>query len=449
VADHNFTHAPLIESCSGRYVVRGAGGVRETVSDYWFAAEPSKQERSRVSLDFGLRRADRLLRELVVPELGRIWFVRQLSWPVAALALRAELRGVSSAKASSISHGLEALGCKLEWGDDRDGERILGKRAFGRDGDEFWRFDELRGAKHYVRNTHRQAATRALRDDGGLGLASGTRFEMMELTTAGEQLADALLDQPVGKGGRPLRKHLHAWIRGEGLDLSRTLCRALAPSSPTDAERALVQARVFGTSTDACRKRVNAAKALGLASEPRDMSEVAERLRAAGHREHADEVDAAHAFGVMIDRARDVAALVSERVAEERAGWPTDDAAKDRNVQRSLAALQKAATRYLAQADIARFDEARSRAFARALTASSGASNAAELVARAAPEVFSVADNCVRRGPLFRIVQSSAAMREAVRDAEEGADALEPDGTNQTFRLSNLHAVARDLEGKS
>jgi len=32
---------------------------------------------------------DRFYRELVVPELGRVWFVRQLSWPLAALALHA------------------------------------------------------------------------------------------------------------------------------------------------------------------------------------------------------------------------------------------------------------------------------------------------------------------------------------------------------------------------
>jgi hypothetical protein len=51
---------------------------------------------------------------------------------------------------------------------------------------------------------------------------------------------------------------------------------------------------------------------------------------------------------------------------------------------------------------------------------------------------------------LFRVVESSTALREALRnhDTEDGADALEPDSTDQTFRLSNLHALARDLEGK-
>jgi hypothetical protein len=49
----------------------------------WFSPAPSEITSARISLDFGLRAADLFFRELVVPELGRIWFVRQLSWPLA------------------------------------------------------------------------------------------------------------------------------------------------------------------------------------------------------------------------------------------------------------------------------------------------------------------------------------------------------------------------------
>jgi hypothetical protein len=77
------------------------------MGSYWFAAVPSKQERTRSSLNFGLGRAERLFNERVVPGFGRVWFV--------------------------------------------DGERILGKRAFGRDADDgIWAFDKLRTTKHYV-----------------------------------------------------------------------------------------------------------------------------------------------------------------------------------------------------------------------------------------------------------------------------------------------------------
>lgn len=57
------------------------------VSSYWFSPAPSEVSSSRISLDFDLRAADLFFRELVVPELGRIWFARQLSWPLAAVAL--------------------------------------------------------------------------------------------------------------------------------------------------------------------------------------------------------------------------------------------------------------------------------------------------------------------------------------------------------------------------
>jgi hypothetical protein len=264
------------------------------MGSYWFAALPAKQERSRISLNFGLGRADRLLRERVVPGLGRVWFVRQLSWPVAALVLRRELRGTASApRASAISHGLEALGCKLEWSADPDANRILGKRAFGRDQDEeIWSFDKLRTTKHYVQNLH---------EERGLGLATGPRFDAYELTPPGEQLAEAFLDQTVGKGGGSLRTRLAAWVRGEDIDLSKTVRKALAPASPSDAERALVRARLFDTTTSGRRRQ--AADAVGLAQARRDVPEVASRLRAVDVA-HANDVEVAHAFGLMLDRAR-------------------------------------------------------------------------------------------------------------------------------------------------
>jgi len=60
---------------------------------YWFSPAPSEVTSSRLSLDFDLRAADLFFRELVVPELGRIWFARQLSWPLAALALYDMVKG--------------------------------------------------------------------------------------------------------------------------------------------------------------------------------------------------------------------------------------------------------------------------------------------------------------------------------------------------------------------
>jgi hypothetical protein len=418
------------------------------MGSYWFAAAPSKQERTRISLNFGLGRAERLFNERVVPELGRVWFVRQISWPVAAIALRERLRGTINTKASAISHGLEALGCKLEWGKNPDGERILGKRAFGRDADDdIWAFDKLRTTKHYVQNTHRQAASRTIRDEGGLGLASGSRFDTYDLTTNGQELANAFLDQPVGRGGGKVGAHLESWVRGGTVDASSTLRDAMAPSSPSDRERELVHARIFGVSGEACDRRRHAAQALGHGRDLREVLEVADRLRDAGHVAHADDVVAAHSFGMLLDRARDLAALVSTRVDATKLGWPLAEATGDKEIKAAVAALNVVGAKFLQHAESAKFDEARSRGFARALE--KDVEDVVAYVARATSEVFSVAENRVMRGALFRIVESSAAMRQALEEAEDGADAREPDSTHQTFRLANLHALARDLEGKT
>lgn len=89
-----------------------------------------------------------------------------------------------------------------------------------------WAFDKLRTTKHYVQNTHRQAASRAIRDEGGLGLASGSRFDALGL--------DSLM-------GLELRNRLESTF---GLQLSSTLLWTYGSS------RALAGAlceRVLGT----------------------------------------------------------------------------------------------------------------------------------------------------------------------------------------------------------
>ena len=74
---------------------------------YWFSPAPSEVSSSRISLDFELRAADLFFRELVVPGLGRIWFVRQLSWPLAALALYESLS--SASEGAAVLCGRDAI----------------------------------------------------------------------------------------------------------------------------------------------------------------------------------------------------------------------------------------------------------------------------------------------------------------------------------------------------
>ncbi len=418
------------------------------VSTYWFSPRPSEVTSSRLSLDFDLRAADLFFRELVVPELGRVWFVRQLSWPLAALVLHEELAGdgLHAPKPTAICHGIEALACKLEYEANSDREsrsrRILGTRAFGRDdGHEIWSFHRLRQASHYVRNTHRQAATRAVRVDGGLGFARGSRFDLLELEPVGRALANAFLDQRVGQGGTRLRKWLRGWIEGdrEVSARSKTLVRALSPEHPTDDERARVRSRLLCTS----EKRQRLARALGRAADmPSIKGSVVARLRSDGHREQADQVLAALAFGAVLDRARDAVARLTSAVQPPPGRVKIETLVADSRVKRAFKDLRTATKSYIEKANAAGVTELTSRKFADSVAAADDAV-AIRLMVMRAGEVLRLADGSVVQGEtMFRVVDGT----DGARDLEDGAASIEPDRTGRTFRIANLHALLRDVD---
>jgi hypothetical protein len=416
---------------------------------YWFSPAPSEVSSSRISLDFNLRTADLFFRELVVPGLGRIWFARQLSWPLAALTLHEELasHGSNSPKPTAICHGIEALACKLQYlVDPQDpSRRILGRRAFGRDADrEVWSFRRLRQAMNYVRNTHRQAATRAIRVDGGLGFARGSRFDLLKLEPVGRALANAFLEQRVGQGGTSLRKWLLGWLNGnhEVSGAPKTLLYALSPEHATDNERALVRSRLLGTSTPESEKRQRLARAVGRAVDLTDIEGgVIVRLREAGHLEQANEIVAARAFGAVLDRARDAVANLTRAVEPVRGGVKLVTLASDSALRKSIKNLRSVSNNYIHQAKTASVKEATSRSFADAIVVADD-SEAIRLLVRRADEVLWLADGSVVRGPLFRIVDGA----DETRDLEDGAESIEPDRTGRTFRIANLHSLLRDVD---
>lgn len=416
----------------------------------WFSPAPSQISTSRISLDFDLRTADLFFRELVVPGLGRIWFARQLSWPLAALALYEELAssGSNAPKPTAICHGIEALACKLEYEANSDREtrsrRILGSRAFGReDGQEIWSFHRLHQASNYVRNTHRQAATRAIRVDGGLGFARGPRFDLLELEPVGHALANAFLNQNVGQGGTTLRKWIVGWLQDEKkLPSSHASFRtAFSPEHATDDERALVRSRVLGTSTGASEKRQRLARALGRTDAMPDIEgAVVVRLRSVGHREQADQIVAARAFGAVLDRARDVVASLTRVVEPARGGVKVPNLVADSGIKSAIKDLRSATRNYLEKANVAGVDEPTSRAFADAVAAADDAETIRLMVQRAG-EVLGLADSSVVRGALFRVVDGA----DEASAFEDGAASSEPDRTGRTFRIANLHELLRDV----
>jgi hypothetical protein len=427
--------------------------IMDNPSRRWYSPAPSEISVSRFSLDFGLRSADLFFRELVVPELGRTWFVRQISWPLAALAIHETLRSSKSrpAKPSAICHAIEALACKLEYAQDREGgsERILGTRAFGRDTDsEIWTFDGLRQSTNYVRNTHRQAASRALRTDVGLGFATGLRFDLLELVEVGKELAEVFLRQPVGRGGVSLRNWLLGWFDGERDVASsrKTLFAALSPEQPTPDEQNLVRRRLLETIGPASDKRRRLAHALGRAADaPEDIEAIViPRLRQAGHSKQANEVAAALSFGAVLDRARDATSVLTRRVEPARSGVPIATLARDAKVRNSLGALKTACTHFLAKAATAEVTESTSRVFSKSLEGVDDEQTIRVLVRRVG-QVLNLSDVSVIRGPLFRVVDASLEAAEKEGALEDGAASIEPDRTGRTFRIANLHSLLHDI----
>lgn len=307
-----------------------------------------------------------------------------------------------------------------------------------------WSFHRLRQATNYVRNTHRQAATRALRVDGGLGFASGSRFDLLELEPVGRALAEAFLEQRVGKGGTSLRKRLLGWLQGDR-EISRrpkTLVQALSPEHATDDERALVRSRLLGTSTSASEKRQRLARAIGRARDlPSIEEDIVARLRDSGHREQGNEVVAARAFGAVLDRARDAVASLTRAVEPGRGGVKLATLASDSALKRSIKDLRTASQNYVEKANTASVREATSRSFADAVVAGDDA-EAIRILARRSGEVLGLADGSVTRGPLFRVVDGT----DEASDLEDGAASIEPDRTGRTFRIANLHSLLRDVD---
>jgi hypothetical protein len=284
-----------------------------------------------------------------------------------------------------------------------------------------------------------------------LGFASGSRFDLFELEPVGRALANAFLEQRVGKGGTSLRNWLHRWLT-EDHEVSgrpQTLLQALSPEHPTDGERALVRSRLLETLTPASEKRQRLARAIGRGSEVPSIEDVVvHRLREAGHREQANEIATARAVGIVLDRARGAVAGLTRAVEPERGGVKPATLASDSALKRLIRDLRAASRNYVEKANTATVLEPTSRSFADAIVAADDA-EAIRILVRRSGEVLGLADGSVTRGTLFRVVDDT----EEDRDLEDGATSIEPDRTERTrtgrtFRIANLHSLLRDLDDR-
>lgn len=409
----------------------------------WFAPAPSTADTTRLTLDFGLRSSDLYFRELVVPGLGGVWFVRQLAWATGAIALKHEMSqlGGHVPTATRISHGIEALACKRDYLDgNTDSPMVLGKRAFGRDPDgTIIDFERLTQRAYYVVNTHRQDTSRALRENNGLGLASGSRFNQFSLTGAGQALADTFLDQTVGQGGGRLRRWLQDWIRDRA-KFTNSVSKALVPSHPSAGEAEHVSSRLLGVAGSDGDKRRALASALGRSKELPDIEAVvAPRLRSKGHARQALEVIAALRFGAAMDQTREVAAHITRQLEPETSGLPCSRISRDTQAKRALSALRLACKKFVVSSDAAAIGERDSLRFADEVLGATDAEVIASIVRRV-PDLLSLVDGSACHGPLFRVIGASESTQ---RDGDDEQTAARAD---RTFRIAKLHALLRDID---
>lgn len=406
---------------------------------FWFAPESDVPTGGRLNLDFGMRSSDLFFRERVVPGIGGAWFVRQLSWACAALALHAKQGVRRGPRATDIAHAIEALGSKRAWWAEEESNRINGVRAFQRDEDDF-SFATLSRRKNYVQVTHRQGAVRALRGEPSLGLAVGGRFDGLALLPPGQDLADAFLYQPVGKGGAALEGKLLAWIAGADVGEAPSLVNALSPSRPSKAEYEVVRRRLCGLTDPAGTTRARLAKIVDVPKLP-DLDKVLpEALAAAGWVGQAADIVAARAFGALLDRTREFAGALTPLVEQQGGSAKVAELAKADAVASAARQLRVAATAFLTRAGLAGVVEPISQDFARQIHEAKDDSHLTAVVVSQPNTLLGLDGAMLRRGPLFRVlIGADAAVGEA------SGEPPDPLASDRTFRISNLHSLLRDV----
>ena len=268
----------------------------------WFIPAPEDFPSQRALLHFGLNKAVRYYRELIVPGIGGVWFVRQISWAMAGIKLAEQL----NYKPAKIANAIEALSGKLEW---KNSEKYNGKgtRAFQRKPKD-WKFKQLSTKQYYVQITYRMAAVRALT---GLGLVTGTRFNSMELTQAGSELAKIFLNQKgCGKGGSILENMLKKWIQGNGISKSGNIVSCLCKTNALSDEKQIVLNRLMAEESGSSRrKELIAAFGHSTVNMP-NLKIIKERLKQA----YVNDITTAMAFDAILEGARELIYQQAEHI---------------------------------------------------------------------------------------------------------------------------------------
>jgi len=268
------------------------------VTEGWFISGIEKFPSQRALLSLGLNSATRYYRELIVPGIGGVWFVRQLTWAVAGI----ELAGNSTYRPIKVANAIEALACKLQWEREQENYSGRGSRAFARDREGvFWSFNNLSDQIYYVQVTYRQSAVRAL---SSLGLAYGTRFNSMQLSTIGHDLANAFFYQNDGSSSkRSIYPALNNWINDSTRVIPKNTLQVITRDDPTFAEKRIVMDLLLSESVDNLsdvHRRPRLISAFGKNLErPPDIATLKKRLNTK-NKEQCDNIDTAIAFDKLL-----------------------------------------------------------------------------------------------------------------------------------------------------
>lgn len=413
------------------------------MSSDWFPLGVTGSTFTRVSLDFGLRGANKHFLELVVPGVGGARFVRQISWAIAGLAMRDTLRDHGERhRATPLANAIEALGCKAEYVRGTNvSSRIIGRRAFARDGKELSDFKRLKDRRHYVQNTFRGTVVRTLRDKVGLGFARGARFDTMTLEPVGERLAAALLDESrIGQGNASLRTWLRKWVSGQKEAAWGALREVLSPELPSKSERTVVRHRLLGVDGAFAQKRRDLAGVLESEKEFPGIDKVVRELRRRKHEPYARQIELARAFGELLDACIQVVVRLSAGV-EDQGQLPLAMAAKFVAVQ--LSQVKSCAKSFLrTEGTTSMSSHPEAHRIANLAMAGSHQVLLEHLLRREA-KILELVDGRVHQGPLFRNLDGDAADEEDDELVSEDA----PEST-RTFRLERFHQLLRDTRGR-
>lgn len=412
----------------------------------WFVPSPTVLPSARMDLSLGLRAAMRWHQERVVPGVGGVLFVRQLSWAVAGLQLARADHGHAKDHANAI----EALACKLHFvvtGDAEDAPRYKGRRRFGSEtGARRWTYRDLARPSNYVVQTYRQATTRAL-PLHGLGFTeSSGRFATMTLTPSGEALANAFLTQ---HDRRPhLRLWLESWLAGKAsigdeTDL-KNLCRLLAPGDASPEERRIVAERLRSCSelSDPEQRRRHLMGLLLRTDGNLDVQAVCKALEARDEhgRRHARDIRTAILFEETRDEAVRALSATATALVDRHAAVSADALATNAEIAAALDTFAAASGRLLdafrrngeAHGDDRRFAELGTLAPADRLLA----------LVRCDSRILLALDRKITGGPAFRTGFGPA---DPDRTALEDEDAdITGGGALRPWRLHQFTTLVRE-----